>query len=84
MMMTVDEYVALPWTVYGRPVREDPDSEPYYLITVAEMPPFSVVARTRLEAQAIFPIVLREFLETTLELGHEPPLPLELAPVEVA
>jgi hypothetical protein len=83
-MMTVDEYVALPWTVHGRAVREQPDSKPYYLITIDEMPAFSVVARTRLEAQGIFPIVLREFIEATLDLGHEPPLPLGMPRAEVA
>jgi hypothetical protein len=77
-MMTVDEYVALPWTVHGRGVRDRPDRNLYYLITIDEMPAFSVVADSRLEAEAIFPIVLREFIEATLEIGHVPPVPAEM------
>lgn len=77
-MMTVDEYVALPWTVHGRGVRERPEWDAYYLITIEEMSGFSVVADTRLEAEALFPIVLREYLEVSLETGHPPTVPLAL------
>lgn len=77
-MMTVEEFVALPWTVHGRMVREAPGERPYYLITIEEMSGFSVVADTRLEAEALFPIVLREYLEVSLETGHPPTVPLAL------
>ncbi|HEY0025669.1 MAG TPA: hypothetical protein VGB24_22470 [Longimicrobium sp.] len=74
-MMTVDEYVALPWTVHGRMVREAPGERPYYLITIDEMDGFSVVASSRAAAEELFPIVLREHIEAWLESGHVPPIP---------
>lgn len=80
-MMTVDEYVALPWTVHGRMVREAPGERPYYLITIDEMDGFSVVASFRAVAEELFPIVLREHIEAWLESGHVPPIP---APVQQA
>jgi hypothetical protein len=74
-MMTVDEYVALPWTVHGRMVREAPGERPYYLITINEMDGLSVVASSRAAAEELFPIVLREHIEAWLESGHLPPTP---------
>jgi predicted RNase H-like HicB family nuclease len=74
-MRTVDEYLSLPWTVRGRGVRETPDDDPYYLITIDEMSGFSVVGDSRTEAEALYPIVLREYIEATLDSGHEPFLP---------
>ena len=74
-MRTVDEYVALPWSVRGRAVRERPEDKPYYLITIDEMSGFSVVCDSRPEAEAIFPIVLREYIEATLDSGHRPSVP---------
>jgi predicted RNase H-like HicB family nuclease len=69
---TTADYLALPWTVYGRAVAEDGG---YYLITVGELPGLSVVAATRAEAEAAFPEVLRDYLEACLESGHVPPTP---------
>ncbi|HEX8317053.1 type II toxin-antitoxin system HicB family antitoxin [Longimicrobium sp.] len=77
-MRTVDEYLALPWSVRGRGVREAPDAEPYYLITIDEMSGFSVVCDSRTEAESIFPIVLREYIEATLDCGHRPVVPLAI------
>lgn len=74
-MRTVDEYLALPWSVRGRGVREAPDADPYYLITIDEMSGFSVVCDSRTEAESIFPIVLREYIEATLDSGHRPVVP---------
>ena len=73
--MTVNEYEALPWTVHGRAVRETPGEPPYYLVTIEELEGFSVVAATRPEAEALLPIVLREYLVAAVESGHAPPVP---------
>jgi hypothetical protein len=74
-MMTVDEYVALPWTVHGRMVQEALGERPYYLITIDEMDGFSVVASSRSAEEELFPIVLREHIEAWLDSGHVPPIP---------
>ncbi|HEY0151845.1 MAG TPA: hypothetical protein VGB92_07605 [Longimicrobium sp.] len=73
--MSVDEYVSLPWTVHGRAVRESAEDAPYYLVTIEEMPGFSVVADTATEARALFPIVLREYIEAMLGSGRTVPVP---------
>ena len=71
----ISEYESLPWTVHGRAVREAPDEEPYYLMTIEELEGFSVVADTRGEAESLFPTVLREYLAAAVESGSSPPIP---------
>jgi len=73
--MSIDEYVALPWTVHGRGVQESAEEAPYYLVTIEEMPGFSVVAASRSEADALFSVVLREYIEAMLESGRTVPVP---------
>jgi predicted RNase H-like HicB family nuclease len=73
--MTVDEHVALPWTVHGRAVREAPEDAPYYLVTIEEMPGFSIVATTRAEAEGMYPAELREYIEAMVESGRAVPVP---------
>jgi predicted RNase H-like HicB family nuclease len=73
--MTVTEYEALPWTIHGRAVRETPKDAPYYLVTIEELEGFSVVAATRAEAEALLPVVLREYLAAAVESGYTPPVP---------
>lgn len=73
--MTIEDYQALPWTVHGRAVRETAGEDPYYLVTVEELEGFSVVAETRAEAEALFPVVLREYLAAAVESGNAPPVP---------
>lgn len=73
--MTVEEYQELPRTVHGRAVRETAGDEPYYLVTIEELEGFSVVAETRAEAEALFPLVLREYLAAAVESGNAPPVP---------
>ncbi len=73
--MTIEEYQALPWTVHGRAVREAAGDEPYYLVTIEELEGFSVVAESRAHAEAIFPVVLREYLAAAVESGNAPAVP---------
>lgn len=68
-MKTLADYRALPWTVQGRWVTNEGG---YYLITIAELPRFSVVGDTRAEAEAEFPAVLDDYLEACIESGFEP------------
>jgi predicted RNase H-like HicB family nuclease len=77
--MTVDEYVALPWTVRGREVREAPEDAPYYLLTIEEMPGFSIVAPTRAEAEGMYPAELREYIEAMVESRRAVPIPAAAA-----
>jgi predicted RNase H-like HicB family nuclease len=73
--MTLNDYESLPWTVHGRAVREGPSEAPYYLVTIEELPGFSVVAPSRTEAERLFPAVLREYLLAAVESGHPLPVP---------
>ena len=73
--MTIEEYQGLPWTVHGRAVRETAGDEPYYMVTVEELEGFSVVAETRAETEALFPVVLKEYLAAAVESGNAPPVP---------
>lgn len=75
-MKTRAEYLALPWTVHGRWHAEEGG---YYLITIEELPGFSVVGDTRLQAEHEFPAVLEEYLRACLDSGHTPPEPVMLA-----
>jgi len=77
--MTIEEYQALPWTVHGRAVREAAGDEPYYLVTIEELEGFSVVAESRAGAEAIFPVVLREYLAAAVESGNAPAVPAALS-----
>lgn len=72
-MRTVEEYAALPWTVQGRWVPEDGG---YYLITIAELPGFSVVGESRAEAERELPGVLDAYLQACLDTGREIPTPM--------
>lgn len=56
-------------------MREAAGDEPYYLVTVDELEGFSVVAETRSEAEALFPVVLTEYLAAAVESGNVPPVP---------
>jgi predicted RNase H-like HicB family nuclease len=76
--MTIEEYQGLPWTVHGRAVRETAGEEPYYLVTIEELEGFSVAAETRAEAEALFPVVLREYLAAAVESGNAPTVPAAL------
>lgn len=71
-MNTLTNYLALPWTVHGQ---WQPEDGGYYLITVGELPGFSVVGDTRAAAEREFPTVLEEYLRACLDSGHTPPLP---------
>lgn len=73
--MTIEEYQGLPWTVHGRAVREKEGDEPYYLVTIEELEGFSVVAETRAQAEALSPVVLKEYLAAAMESGNAPPVP---------
>lgn len=77
--MTLDEYVALPWTLRGREVREAPGDAPYYLLTIEEMPGFSIVAPTRAEAEGMLLSELREYIEAMFESGRAVPMPAAAA-----
>ena len=45
------------------------------MITVEELPGFSVVGDTRDEAEQEFPAVLEEYLQACLAFGNTPPEP---------
>ncbi len=75
-MNKLDYYLSLPWTVQGRWIPED---DGYYLITITEMPGFSVVGATRAEAEQLFSGVLHDYLAAYLESGQQPPVPAAFA-----
>lgn len=73
--MTLAQYIALPWTIRGRGIR-DADGEPaYYVVSIDELPGFSVVGDTRVEAIAELELGLRVYLEGVLAAGFTPELP---------
>lgn len=73
--MTLAEYIALPWTIRGRGIR-GADGEPaYYVVSIDELPGFSVVGDTRVEALAELELGLRVYLEGVLATGFTPELP---------
>lgn len=73
--MTLAEYIALPWTIRGRGIR-DADGEPaYYVVSIDELPGFSVVGGTRVEALSELELGLRVYLEGVLAAGFPPELP---------
>lgn len=43
--MNLQDYLALPWTVHGRAMRDDGDGSIYYVFTIEELPGFSAVGR---------------------------------------
>ncbi|HEX8210071.1 MAG TPA: hypothetical protein VF584_07780 [Longimicrobium sp.] len=61
------------WTVHGRAVQESAEDEPYYLVTIEELEGFSVVAESR--AEALFPVVLKEYFVAAVESGNAPAIP---------
>lgn len=70
--MTLDTYVALPWTVR----RSDHDDDgPYIALTIDELPGFIAAGRTGEEAEAAFWDALKAFLRSYLDAGERPPLP---------
>jgi predicted RNase H-like HicB family nuclease len=75
LMRTVEEYVGLPWSVHGRGVREAPDADSYYVITIRELPGFSVVGHTRREALAELEVALGTYLSGVLAEGFEVQVP---------
>lgn len=72
--MNAAEYAALPWTIHGRAERES-DGTGYYLVTIDELPGFSVVGETAEDAMSILRQVLEEYLEAAIESGHRISLP---------
>lgn len=73
--MTLAQYIALPWTIRGRGIR-DADGEPaYYVVSIDELPGFSVVGDTRVAALAELELGLRVYLEGVLAAGFPPELP---------
>jgi predicted RNase H-like HicB family nuclease len=73
--MTLAEYIALPWTIRGRGIR-DADGEPaYYVVSIDQLPGFSVVGDSRVEAVAQLELGLRVYLEGVLAAGFAPELP---------
>ena len=73
--MTLRDYLALPWTVHGRAMRDDGDGSLYYLFTIEELPGFSAVGDTRAEAASEFGDALESYLTAALENGERPRLP---------
>lgn len=76
--MTLNDYLALPWTVHGRGMRDGGDGSPYYLFTIEELPGFSAVGDTRAEAEAEFTDALETYLSAALENGEYPRLPAQV------
>lgn len=72
------DYLPLPWTVRGRAMRDEGDGSLYYLITIEELPGFSAVGDTRVEAQSGFPDALEVYLAAALENGERPRLPAKM------
>ena len=77
--MTLRDYLAVPWTVHGRAMRDAGDGSLYYLITIEELPGFSAVGDTRAEAESEFPDALETYLAAALEKGESPQLPETIA-----
>lgn len=73
--MTLRDYLAQPWTVHGRAMRDEGDGSLYYLITSEELPGFSALGDTRAEAESEFPAALKTYLAAALENGERPRLP---------
>lgn len=72
-MKTLSEYRALPWTVHGRGCEEG--GERFYLITIEELPGFSVAEESRLAAEREFAAVLDAYLAAAVAAGAEIPEP---------
>lgn len=71
-MKSIADYLTLPWAVR---LFEQDDDGLYYVITVEELPGFSVVGDTREEVISEYPLALRCYLEGCINAGEEPPLP---------
>jgi predicted RNase H-like HicB family nuclease len=76
--MNLNDYLAVPWTMHGRAMRDDGDGSLYYVITIEELPGFSSVGDTRAEAEAEFADALETYLEAALENGERPRLPVQV------
>jgi len=76
--MNLQDYLALPWTVNGRSMRDDGDGSIYYVFTIEELPGFSAVGDTRAEAESEFLDALETYLSAALENGECPRLPVEV------
>jgi predicted RNase H-like HicB family nuclease len=72
--MTLTEYIALPWTIRGRAIRDAAGEPAYYVVSIDELPGFSVVGDTRVEALAELELGLRVYLEGVLAAGFPPAL----------
>ncbi|MBD0320343.1 MAG: type II toxin-antitoxin system HicB family antitoxin [Gemmatimonadetes bacterium] len=77
--MTLHDYLALPWTVHGRAMRDEADGSLYYLFTIEELPGFSAVGDTRAEAESELGDALETYLAASLENGGIPRLPALVA-----
>lgn len=76
--MNLQDYLAVPWTMHGRAMRDDGDGSLYYVITIEELPGFSAVGDTRAEAEAEFADALETYLSAALENGERPRLPVQV------
>ncbi|HEX8211965.1 MAG TPA: type II toxin-antitoxin system HicB family antitoxin [Longimicrobium sp.] len=74
--MNLQDYLAAPWTVHGRAMRDD--GSLYYVFTIEELPGFSAVGDTRAEAESEFPDALETYLAAALENGERPRLPVQV------
>lgn len=70
---TFREYRALPWTVHGTGCEEG--GERFCLITIEELPGFSVVGESRVYANREFARVLDDYLEAAIAAGAVIPKP---------
>jgi predicted RNase H-like HicB family nuclease len=76
--MNLQDYLAVPWTVHGRAMRDDGNGSLYYVFTIDELPGFSAVGDTRAEAETEFADALETYLSAALENGERPRLPVQV------
>ena len=65
-------YLALPWTIEREDAHDDGD---YVVLSVRELPGFTVAGRDASEAERRFWPALRQFLQSYIDDGEQPPLP---------
>lgn len=78
--MTLGDLMRLGWGWQGPVEVREPGEEPYFEIRIRELPEFFVAGRTREEALAGSGRALQAFLQSYLDAGDTPPLPINQQP----